>query len=72
LEDEDVGGGESCEDPKAPGVLEAPGKGRGGGGGGGGDPEGVLVLRRGSCDLHGFCRTQFPTFIIEESLSCQL
>ncbi|GJX54464.1 hypothetical protein Tco_0282833 [Tanacetum coccineum] len=30
------------------------------------------VLYRGSCDLHGFCRTYFPTFIVEESLSCQL
>ncbi|GJQ99058.1 hypothetical protein Tco_0522043 [Tanacetum coccineum] len=30
------------------------------------------VLHRGSCDLYGFCRTRFPTFIAEESLSCQL
>ncbi|GKG35153.1 hypothetical protein Tco_0440307, partial [Tanacetum coccineum] len=36
------------------------------------DPLNSLVLCRGSCDLHGFCRTQFPTFVVEESLLCQL
>ncbi|GKF73571.1 hypothetical protein Tco_0219903, partial [Tanacetum coccineum] len=101
LDDEDGGGGGSCEDPEAPeapGVLEAPKKvkeevevvveiqkeflvnlisfdasyklrpdllevnpnGH--------DPLTSLVLRRGSCDLHGFCRSQFPTFFVEESL----
>nr|GEY58620.1 hypothetical protein [Tanacetum cinerariifolium] len=31
-----------------------------------------LVPHRGFCDHHGFCRIHFPTFIVEESLSCQL
>nr|GEX84002.1 hypothetical protein [Tanacetum cinerariifolium] len=36
------------------------------------DPLTFPVLRRGSCDLYGFCRTQFPIFVVEESLLCQL
>ncbi|GKD36529.1 hypothetical protein Tco_1252038 [Tanacetum coccineum] len=73
LDDEDGGGGGICEDPqalKAPRAPKDPREG-GGGGGGGGGPEGVLVLRRGSSDLNGFCRTKFPTFVVEESVSCQ-